>query len=173
MTYEHKSAVYALNSYVWKLLEANLEWNKENYGGRTPVIPTSQQPELLATGRPFVVYGSAVHPASHLYSFKTEAVSYNVYGTSITEVNKIVSLLAETFERQDIAASDVNEWMNTEAAGRSIDRGISFASIRTSMAERAEPADEEGGNYSALILLEVKYTVNNDTLTTSGFTYTP
>lgn len=169
MTYENKDAVYALNSYTWKLLEANLGWEK--WKELPPIIPVAQQPELLQSGKAFLVYGSARHPAEHLYALVKEAVSYTIYATSSTEVNKIANLLADTFERQDEAADDVNSWLVTEDPHRSSPRGISFGSIRTMMVEKATPADEEGGYVAGLVMLEMKYTKQNNTIQTSGFTY--
>lgn len=171
MVYLDKNATYALNSYVWKLLEANLGWEKSSYKGATPIIPTAQQPELMETGNTFLVYGSAVHPAEHLYALRRESVSYVIYGPSSTEVNKVINLLVDTFERQDEAAADVNDWLDAEAEGRGYARNISFGTIREVLTERAEPADEEGGYVAGTIMLELKYTVNNQTVVTSGFTY--
>lgn len=163
MVYEDKNANYALNSYVWKLLEANLEWDKADYEGATPIIPLAQQPELMQPGKPFLVYGSARHPSGHLYSLVKEAVSYTIYATSVAEVNRVANLLAETFERQDIAAIDVNEWLVAEGSNR----GVHFGSIKTTIVEKAEPAEEEGGFYTGLVMLECVYTVDEHTIITS------
>lgn len=168
-----KNATYALNSYVWKLVEANLGWEKSDYKGAAPIIPSQQQPEFMEIGKPFIVYGSAIQPAGHLYALRTESVSYNVYGTGHTEVNAVINLLAETFDRQDEAAADVNEWLAIEGPHRPAGkRAVSFGSIRTVMSERAEPSDEEGGFVAGFIMLEVKYT-SIPTAQTNGFSYTP
>lgn len=156
MTYKSKSAVYALNSYTWKLLQVNLGW--EDYNGVPPIIPTAQQPEMLASGKAFIVYGSAMHPPDHLYALNTEAVSYLIYAPTSTEANNVASLFYETFKRQDDAATDVNDWLAKESATRTGGhRGVNFATIRSIMIEKAEPADEEGGFVSALVMLETKY----------------
>lgn len=170
MVYEDTNAVYALNSYVWKLLEANLEWEK--YQGVPPIIPIAQQPELLQSAKAFLIYGSARHPSDHLYALVTESISYTIYAPTSTEVNTVANLLADTFARQDEAAADVNEWLGVEAIGRSKTRGISFGTVRSVMVEKATPADEEGGYVSGLVMLEAKYVEENDTIQTSGFTYT-
>ena len=78
-----KNASYALRSYVWKLLEANLGWTEADYKSSVPIIPSAQQPEFMEIGRAFLVYGSAIQPASHLYAHRTESVSFNVYGTEV------------------------------------------------------------------------------------------
>lgn len=173
MMYKMNNAAYALNSYIWKLLEANLEWNKESYNGLVPIVPLAQQPELMQSGKPFLVYGSTDHPAGHLYALKSIGVAYTIYATTVNEANTIATLLVDTFERQDEAADDVNAWLNTEAAGRGSSRGISFGTIKTNMAQKAEPADEEGGYVASFVLLEARYTAPNNTLTTKDFFYTP
>lgn len=159
MTYKAKSAVYALNSYTWQVLKANLGWTE--YGGTPLIIPDAQQPELMQSGKPFIVYGSAFQPAMHLYALNTESIAYSIYGTSSTEVNNVANLLYEVFKRQDDAAADVNDWLATEAATRAGGhRGITFGTIRTVMVEKAEAADQEAGFVSALVMLEARYVVN-------------
>lgn len=172
MEYKEKNATYALNSYVWKLVEANLGWKK--YQGLVPIIPVAQQPELMQSAKAFMVYGSALHPSSHLYQHKKEAVSYMIYAPTSTEVNKIIELLFDTFERQDEAALDVNDWLVTEAEGRGSHRGVYFTTVKATMAEKAEDApDEEGGYAAGMVLVEMNYTEDpNGTIQTKGFTYT-
>lgn len=168
--YKGKQAVYAINSYVWKLLEANLGW--ERWKGIPPIIPVQQQPEIMQSGKAFMVYGSAIHPPTHLYQHKKSAVSYMIYAPSSTEVNNIVQLLSDVFERQDWAAHDVNDWLSTEAESReSGHRGVYFTTISSTMAEKAEdPADQEGGYSAGMVMLEMKYTTDPSTAVTSGFT---
>ena len=169
--YKEKNATYALNSYTWKLVEANLGWAK--WKGVPPIIPVQQQPEIMQSGKAFIVYGSAIHQPGHLYQHKKEAVSYMVYAPTATEVNRIVNLLSDTFERQDVAAEDVNNWLVTEADGRGSHRGVYFTSIKTTMSQKAEdPSDEEAGYFAGLVLVEMNYTTDTPNIVTSGFTYT-
>lgn len=170
--YKDNNAVYALNSYTWKLLEANLGWKK--YQGLVPIVPVAQQPELMQSGNAFIVYGSAFHPPGHLYQHKKEALSYMIYSTSSTEVNRIVELLFDTFQRQDEAALDVNDWLVEEGNHRTGGhRGVYFTTVVSRMAEKAEDAPEEEGGYAAgMVLIEMNYTEEpNDTIQTTGFTY--
>lgn len=170
--YEDKNAVYALNSYTWKLLEANLGWTRVKDNSLVPIVPVSQQPELMQSGKAFIVYGSAIHPADHLYQLVKEAVSYTIYSTSATEVNKVVNLLTETFARQDEAAADVNDWLAIEEAGRNKSRNIHFGTVKATMSEKAEDAPNEEGGYAAgLVLVETRFTVTNSNIQTTGFNY--
>lgn len=171
MVYSDKNAVYALNSYVRKLLSINLGIDPDDYGDRDPIVPAAQQPELMATGKPFLIYGSANYNVTHLYALRREAITYTIFATSSTEANKIVNLLVDAFERQDEAAADVNEWLDTEAVGRGTSRNASFATIRVNLAEHAQPADEEGGFVAGMVMLECRFTVDNPTIQTNGFSY--
>lgn len=171
-TDRNSNVVYALNSYVRKLLSVNLGIDSDDYGDLDPVIPSSQQPELLATAKPFIVYGSGTHPASHLYQLRKEAISYTVYGTGPTEVNKICNLLVSAFERQDDAVRDVNDWIDLEGQHRaSGKRDVHFAGIRLTMSQKAEPGDEEGGYSSALVMIETQYTIVEEPIVTSFDSY--
>jgi hypothetical protein len=123
---------------------------------------------MLQSGEAFIVYGSAIHPATDLYDLNMEAVSYLIYAPTSTEANNIVNLLVETFKRQDVAASDVNDWLAVENKNR----GVAFGSIRSVMAEKAEPADEEGGMVSALVMLEAKYVITAPSEIQTVFTTT-
>lgn len=172
MTYKEKDAVYALNSYLWKLLKENLGWTRWN--DVPPIVPDQQTPEVMQSGKAFLVYGSAKHPPTHLYQHKSEAASYMVYALSATEVNRIVDLLTDVFERQDEAAADVNDWLALEAQNRAGGhRGVYFTTIRATMAEKAErPADEEGGYYGGLVMLEMRFTTDASSAVTNFDTYT-
>lgn len=168
--YKEKNAAYALNSYTWKLLRENLGWKE--WKGVPPIIPVQQQPELMQSGRAFIVYGSALHPPGHLYQLNTEAVSYVIYAPSATETNRIVNLLFDTFKRQDDAAADVNDWLASEADARGSHRGVYFTSINSSIAEKAEdPSDEEGGYFAGMVLLTAQFITDEPNIVTSGFTY--
>lgn len=189
MTYADKNqgnATYALNSYTWKLLEANLGWNKSDYDNGVAIIPSAQQPELMTTGNPFLTYGSMIRPTSHLYVLREESIAYNIYSKSSTEVNRVVNLISDAYIRQDDSARDVNEWLSTESGvyhpemnppryvgARGYAREVSFTSIRTMMSERAEPTDIEGGYVSGFVLIEMQFVPGETGIKTTGFTYTP
>jgi hypothetical protein len=171
-TDNNTNAIYALNSYLRKLLAVNLGIVSADYGDKDPVIPNAQVPEMMQKGKPFIVYGSGTHPATHLYRLRKEAVSYTIYATSATEVNKIANLLVDAFERQDDCVTDVNAWIDLEGQPGNRTGGkrqIHFAGIRLTMSQKAEPQDEEGGYYNALIMLETQY-VNLGTNIQTSFT---
>jgi hypothetical protein len=163
MSYTESNASYALRSYVWKLLRQNLGWTEFD-NGLIPIITTQQQPEAMEAGRPFLVYGSAIHQPGHLYALRTEAISYTIYATDIDEANTVANLLADTFERQDEAAADVNEWIDLERQHGKF-RNVSFGTITAVLVEKAVPTDQEGGFYAATVMLQAKYTSNRTPVT--------
>lgn len=170
MTYNHRdyNAVYALNSYVWKLLEANLGWQASDYQSGSPILPSDQQPELMQQKKSFLVYGSSNQPAQDLYALRTESIAYTIYAITATEANAVLNLLVDAFERQDDSATDVN--LHTDADPRN--RNVSFATIRVTIAQHAlSTADDEGGYVKAYMLVETKYTATNGTPVFTGFTY--
>lgn len=167
---EDSSAVYALNGYVWKLLEANLDWSKDDYNGQTPIIPSRQEPELMATGEPFIVYGSVLRPPEHNYEVKSESVAYNIYAPTAGSCDRISDLLFDTLKRQDDAATDVNIHLAIHEAAGGFDEKVFFTCILATSAERANPADEEGGFFSAVVMVNIDYMTTRD-IQTTGFTY--
>lgn len=165
------NAVYAMNSYTLKLLKVNLDWNPADYKNGTPIIPAAQQPEFNDIGRTFIVYSSAVNAAMDLWAQKSETLAYTIYSPSTTSADAVVNLLTDVFERQDEAAADVNEWLDLERAGGKT-RDISFHSIKANLGEKSNPPDQEGGYYSAVVMLNLLYsTRENVPMLTRGFTY--
>lgn len=168
MTYTPTNAVYRLNSYVWKVLEANLGWSESDYSNGTPFLPSAQQPELIQTGKPFIVYSSATGPNGFLYALKSESVSYTIYGEYPADVDIIVNLLERVFESADDAAANINQHLHDEG----LNKGVSFCSAETTMIEKADAPDQEGGMVSAHIMFRITYVQHNDAnLKLSGFTY--
>lgn len=159
----NSNAVYALNRYLWRVLEANLDWDESQYDGGKAIVPTAQVPELMMTNKPFIVYGSSFGPVGHLYALRNESIAYNIYSTSSTEANRVASLFTDAFEGQDESAERVNNYLELEAPTREEPRGITFGSIRYTLVEKAEPADEEGGYVASLVLVEATYTVDHNT----------
>src|SRR6478609_6166269 len=102
MTYTYSDGVYALNSYLNKALAVNLGWTPVAYTnnlGQTvkarPIIPSQQQPEFLATGKPFLVYGSSITPTGNVWGLVNEYVVYTVWSPSATEANEVANFIKD------------------------------------------------------------------------------
>lgn len=173
MTYDDKltNGMYAINSYTWKLLQANMGWTSSNYKGARPIIPSAQQPEFMEIGKSFIVYTSMITPAPDLWMVTSETLAYTIYSKSTTEADHIANILYDTFKRQDEAARDVNEWIDTERAGSKL-REVSFTNIRATMTDKSNAKDEESGYYNALFMAIIQYhNMNGQVPQTNGFTY--
>lgn len=181
VTYLNKSIVYGINSYLKKLLEVNLDWEDETFTnslGETfkssRIIPASQQPELINSGKPFIVYGSTIRSSGHLYALKIETIAYTVYSTSVTEVDKIIGLIDEALTRQDDSAVDLNNWFDLEGETNNRpggSRDLSVLSTKVVMAQKAEASESEGGYSSGTVMLECRYVVGDSGIETSFVTY--
>lgn len=172
MTFKDRdfNMVSALNTYVWKVLETNVGLVKSDYAGLTPIIPRQQQPEFLQYAKPFLVYGSAIHPGTDFWGIRKESVAYNIYSTSSGLSNGIANVLALALERQDEAAHDINQHLDDMVAHGDVPRKITFGSVKVTVTNDSAPADEEGAFYQSLVMLEVVYTVY-PVIKTSGFSY--
>lgn len=162
--------VSALNTYVWKVLEANVGLVKSDYNGLTPIIPRQQQPEFLTYAKPFLVYGSAIHPGTDFWGVRKESIAYNIYSTSSGMSNAIANLLALALERQDETATDINKHLDSMVGHGDVPRKITFGSVKVTVTNDSAPADEEGGFYTSLVMLEVVYTVY-PVIKTTDFSY--
>lgn len=165
------SAVYALNSYTWKLLEANLGWKKHD--GMVPIIPLAQQPELMEAGTSFIVYGASRPSAQHLYALERQTVVYNIFSESSTTADKVAELLYQAFMRQDDAAADVNDHLanEVEKGKRAKHRGVHFATIRSYAVQDQEPSEYEGGYSKISVVVEMVFTRDDTGIKTTDFDY--
>ena len=155
---KHSDAVYALNSYVWKLLQANLGWTTAQYGNRRPIVPAAQQPEFLQYEYPFVVYGSAMDKFETEPYINSETVAYTIYGKNANEVNQVMRVLAEALKWMDESANNVNAWLHREGQTRQGGkRPTSFLTIRVLQAASAGSPISEGGRVDAQVVVRVKY----------------
>lgn len=166
------SAPHALNSYTWKLIEANLGWKKTS-DGLVPIIPVAQQPEMMEAGNPFIVYSSSRPTPGHLYALERQMVVYRLFSDSSTTANNVAELLFKAFARQDEAAADVNEHLDAEVekGGRAKRRPVYFSSIKSYALQDEEPAETEGGYASTSVVVEMTFTADDSDIQTSGFTY--
>lgn len=154
----HSNAVYALNSYVWQVLRANLGWAAADYGNRTPIITANQQPEFLQYNKPFVVYGSAINKIDSTPYTTSETIAYTVYATTATEVDKVMRVLVEALRWMDVTARNVNDWLVVEGQARTGGkRPVSFHTIYVVQATSAGPQAAEGGWVDSQAMVSTQY----------------
>lgn len=169
MAYADVNAVYALNSYLRKALRVNLDWTPPTYTHPVTeetvtsqmVVPSAMIDELMSLNKTFLVYGSAVRPNRGTPQLNSELVVYTVWSLSSTEANKVANFIVDLFQDHTESANHVNAWLDAEQTAREKDRSISFGAIKATVAEKAEPAEQEGGWVAATVSVDLLYTKKN------------
>lgn len=158
------SAAYLLRSYTWQLLKNNMEdvWDEDKYGGLTPIVPLSEEPELDEFSGPHIVYGFADDATGDLHARNSGSLTFAIYDDNFRRLSKTMNILKSAFERQDQAATDVNRYTSTIPQFI----GIRFGTIDIGFTEGGTPEDTEGGRQTALINLRYEYYVEYDITTT-------
>lgn len=158
------SPVYLLRSYAWAVLKANMPevWNEELYGGLTPIVPLSEEPELEEFTGPHIVYGYALDTTGTLYARKTGSMTFAIYDTNFRRLTETMNVLQAAFERQDETARDVNKYTTAQGAKYI---GIRFGYIFVGFAEGGSPEETEGAEQSAIINVRFEYYVDYDVIT--------
>ena len=150
------SAVNLINLYAWAVLQKNTDMDTGDYGGKIPIIPGGQDPDLNAFNKPFIVYGAAEDASSDNGTVRSGTVVYAIYSDSVSEINKIQNILVTTFEQRDVAARRINAWTSKNSAFI----GIRFTSVNIAFAESAGPADQEGGREVGTLTLRYSCVTN-------------
>ena len=151
------NAVNALNRYVYDLLFINgVIPGRGDYGGRTPVIPSQQLPELTQYNHPFLVYAFSEGPTREPECITGGTVTYAIYSVDDRDIISIINIMREAFKNFDDTASDVNVYKRPNI----IFREILFTSIHVGMVEGPSPAQSEGGRSSGFITLRYSYSAN-------------
>lgn len=154
------NAVHVLNRYVYDLLLVNGGVKTRSaYGGRTPIIPSQQQPEFMEYNDPWLVYGFSENTPSDLDMLHSATVAYAIYAAGTyadRDVVKIINIMREAFRRWDDSARDIN---NYKYANTSF-RDITFTSMSTGLIEGPSPSGTEGGRTSGIVSIRYEYIPN-------------
>ena len=152
--------VYLLRSYAWKLLKNNYTdvWDEANYGGKTPMVPLAELPELSEYSGPHIVYGYALDGTGSLPARKSGSMTFAIYDTNFRRLTKTLNILQTAFERQDEAARHVNAYTSNVPEFL----GVTFAYINIGFIEGGTPAESEGGRQSALLNIRFEYHADYD-----------
>lgn len=154
--------VYLLRSYIWELLQNNTDMDLTDYNGLVPIVPVSEERELTAFNKPYLVYGYAMDPTESERSFcQRGSMSMAIYSTNFQEITGILTILSTAFNREDEAARDVNEY--TTSISQFV--GIRFATIAVGFLDGPSPEETEGGRESGLINIRFEYYVDYDVKT--------
>jgi len=143
-------AVNVLNLYLWEVLKKNTTMVVADYGGKIPIIPGGQDPDMLQYNKPFIVYGYSEDPVSINGAIRGGTVVYVIYSSSINDINRIMNVIVAAMAEDD-SARRINKWSSNNPALV----GIRFTDARIAFGEGASSADQEGGREVATIT--VKY----------------
>lgn len=156
-------APYLLRFYAWQLLKANTDMDESDYAGKNPIIPANEEPDFQQFNHPYIVYGYAESPTTQLYARQTGNMAFMVYSTDDREINTIIQVIAQAFQRGDESATDVNEFTSTIPEFL----GIRFGTISVAFVSSIEPPTEEGGRLGGMVNIRYEYYIENPAVTTS------
>lgn len=162
MTY-NITGTHALNKFTQaKLVEQGL-LNLANYDGLSPIIPAQQQPEFTNEPAhiPFFVYNYAQTGGYEEWWLEHEELAYVLYCDDEELIRKTIHYLNQLFKRYDWTADEVNDWLTTN--GSPAQKAFNFKYIRVLNMTSIEPATEEGGRHSAMVVLRLCFTSDLDT----------
>lgn len=157
------SPVYALNDYLWRLLQLKFDWSKVN--NRVPIIPSGQQPEFTAYNQPYVVYGYAPDNGSNdLYVLSNDVVAYTIYGPSSYTTNQVAFMMSQAFRRYGESAADINNWIYSDSNPNSVYRDKKTHILWTEVqgGSDADAPETEGGMWDATVIVRYGYTMQFD-----------
>lgn len=148
-------AANVLNLYLWEVLKLNTQMDAGDYGGKIPIIPGGQDPDMLQYNKPFMVYGFSEDPGSYNGAIRGGTLVYAIYSTSISEINAIMNIINAALAEDD-SARRINKWSSNNPALV----GIRFTDARIAFGEGASPADQEGGREVATLTMRYEYVAN-------------
>ena len=144
-------------SYVWALVQKKLDWSKVN--GLDAILPAQQQPELMNSNKPFMVFSSsAEYNNGELEPMDSEIISFVIFGSTVSDVNRAVDLMRNAF-KATASAENINGWMrspsNMPLAPAMGDLLVTYTQVMD--AEAANPAATEGSKYDGFVSVRVGY----------------
>lgn len=146
---------HLLRSYAWQVLKTNLPdvWDEKNYGGKVPIVPLGEEPELSDYSGPHIVYGYSDEASGDLSEREVGSLSFAVYDQNFRRLTRTMRVLKSAFDRKDESARDVNNYTSQIPSFV----GLRFGYISLSFLEGGSPETSEGGNMSALITIRYEY----------------
>ena len=147
-------AANVLNLYLWAVLQKNTDMDVTDYGGKIPIIPGGQDPDMLQYNKPFIVYGWSEDPGSYSGANRSGTLVYAIYSQSTGEINQIMNIIIAALSEQDTARR-INKWSSAYSGGGLM--GIRFTDARIAFGEGASPADQEGGREVATLTMRYDF----------------
>src|ERR671929_2351404 len=147
------SPIYLLRSYAWAVLKANTSMDESDYGGKNPIVPLGEEPELSNYSGPHIVYGYSLNPSNDPYVQKNGSMTFIVYSQNFATITNILMILEEAFGRWDDSASDINDY--TSRTPEFV--GIRFGTVNVGYMEGGSAREQEGGRVLGLINIRFSF----------------
>lgn len=149
------AGVHSLRKYIWKLLQDELGWSAETYGGLVPITTPEQEPEFTNFNAPFLVYTYSKSSTSNLYALEAEVCAFTIYSGSSSDITKVINLLSAKLNKRDESAKELNDFVST------LDdryKAFDFKTVVVSGSQGSQPVTQEGGRKDGYITVSMKYT---------------
>lgn len=143
-----------LRGYAWWLLRENLEWSVDDYGGRVPIVPFSDEPVLQTYEKPYVVYGYAEGVDKTDHRQTTGMMTFSFRTKNLSDINLAMRCLIEGFKREDESAADVNQYSSDVDDYFS---GLNFTCIEVPYIEPGSPEESDESRIEGNITISYTY----------------
>lgn len=150
------TGVHGLNKFLWAKLQAELGWDKTNYGGLTPITVPQQQPEFNNYNAPYVVYNYSHQSTGENFWEQEEQVSYAVYSAEESDIRQFINVIREYLNRRDESAGLINDYIR--ANGSDENKRFDYKYTYVISTSGAQPAVTEGGRMDGLVIVRICYT---------------
>lgn len=169
------AASHVVRLYLWDMLTEHMryQWKPGGEHGDIPIIPTQEQPEEQASGKPYIVYTYDYNMTTGLWQLQNETIYLRVISQSAATIAATTKLIMRVFNRMDESAVDINEWIRSpEGLGKyeipgadnaeynvwmDEARNFQFKFTRISGVTGMQPAASEGGRSDSIISIELHY----------------
>ncbi len=157
-----------IRAYLWEVLKANNPdvWDEDKYGGLVPIVPLSEEPELMEFGGPHITYLPNWSPSNGARSFGQ--LTFVVGDTNFRRLMATLNIIRTALDRADETARDINRFSSTYNPNNSSPvpfLGIRFGTVRTDFTEGPTGSEVEGGRDYAILAIEYEYYVDYNVVT--------
>ena len=155
------AATHALRKYIWNLLQTELGWSADKYGGLTPIATPEQQPEFNAFNAPYIVYSFGKSPNGELWLVEREVAVFTVFSASANEINQVVNLLSTKLNKRDETARDINNYIRATELPGSFYHNFDFKTVTVMGAQGPQAVTTEGGRRDGYLTVALEYTLGD------------
>lgn len=154
-----RAGAHAVRKYIWHLLQQELGWSSDNYGGLTPITTPEQQPEFNNFSSPYIVYSFSRMSTTSLWSLEGEVMALTVFSQSGTAIDEVVNLLGSKLNKRDETAKEINQFLSSSEPADSFYRNFDFKSFSVTGAQGPQAVTTEGGRRDGYITISFTYTL--------------